>query len=112
MSARPAGALDSPAVAPSLRDETDAIRSGRSPRVTGSGGHVIMNRLEACQWVHARLIVGDMVFDELVAAFTALVGRAPNAPDRRKGLFGRCCDTVTMLTGVPKARHTTTKVRA
>ena len=99
MSARPAGALDSPAVAASLHGETDTMRSRR----------LIMNRLEACQWVHARLIVGDMVFDELVAAFTALVGRAPNAPDRRKGLFGRCCDTVTSLTGVPRARHATTK---
>lgn len=71
-----------------------------------------MNRIEACHWVHARLIDGDMVFDELVAAFTALVGRAPNAPDRREGLFGRCYDAVTSLTEVPKERHTTTKVRA
>jgi len=68
-----------------------------------------VNEREACQWVHARLIVGDMVFDELVAAFTALIGRAPNAPDRREGLFGRCCDTVTSLTGMPRARHTITK---
>ena len=99
--------LEPPAVAASLHDETDAMRSGRSPRVPGSGRYLIMNRREACEWVHARLIVGDMVFDDLIAAFTALVGRAPNAPDRRKGLFGRCCDTVTMLTGVPRARDTT-----
>ena len=71
-----------------------------------------MNKREACQWVHARLIVGDMAFDELDAAFTALVGRAPNAPDRREGLFRRCCDTVTSLTGVPAARRTTTDVPA
>ena len=71
-----------------------------------------MNKREACQWVHTRLIVGDMPFDELVAAFTALVGRAPNAPDRREGLFRRCCDTVTSLTGVSQALHTTTNVRA
>jgi hypothetical protein len=68
-----------------------------------------MNKREACQWVHARLIVGDMAFDELVAAFTALVGRAPNAPDRREGLFGRCCDTVTSLTSVPPVPHASTK---
>lgn len=91
---------DSPST---LRDETDAMRSGRSPRVPGFAEMRGMNKREACQWVHARLIVGDMVFDELVAAFTALVGRAPNAPDRREGLFGRCCDTVTSLTGVPRA---------
>jgi hypothetical protein len=71
-----------------------------------------MNKREACEWVHARLIVGDMVFDELVAAFTALIGRAPNAPDRREGLFGRCCDTVTSLTGVPRPRHAPTKTVA
>jgi hypothetical protein len=70
-----------------------------------------MNKREACQWVHARLIVGDMAFEELVAAFTALVGRAPNAPDRREGLFRRCCDAVTSLTGVPEARHMTANVR-
>jgi hypothetical protein len=37
-----------------------------------------MTKREACQWVHARLLVGDMAFDELVAAFTALVGHVPN----------------------------------
>jgi len=71
-----------------------------------------MNKREACQWVHARLIVGDLPFDELVPAFTALVGRAPEAPDRREGLFKRCCDIVTSLTGVPQAQHTTANVRA
>ena len=71
-----------------------------------------MNKREACQWVHARLIVGDMAFDELDAAFTALVGRAPNAPDRREGLFRRCCETVTSLTGVSQAQHTSMKGRA
>jgi hypothetical protein len=86
------------------------MRGGRSPRPSGEIRDV--NKREACQWVHTRLIVGDMVFDELVAAFTALVGRAPNAPDRREGLFGRCCDAVTSLTGVPRARRTRTKVPA
>lgn len=70
-----------------------------------------MTEREACRWVHARLLDGDMAFDELVAAFTALVGHVPNAPDRRAGLFKRCCETVTTLTGVPRARHPATNVR-
>ena len=71
-----------------------------------------MNQREACQWVHTQLIVGEMAFDELVAAFTALVGRVPNEPDRRAGLFRRCQEVVTSLTGVSEAMRTTTKVRA
>jgi hypothetical protein len=70
-----------------------------------------MNKREACQWVHARLIVGDMAFDELDAAFTALVGHVPKAPDRREGLFRRCCEAVTSLTGVSRAGQTPTTIR-
>ncbi len=71
-----------------------------------------MTKREACQWVHVRLLVGDMAFDELVAAFTALVGHVPNAPDRRAGLFRRCCETVTSLTGVSQARPPTANLGA
>jgi hypothetical protein len=59
-----------------------------------------MNKREACEWVHARLIVGEMPFDDLVAAFTALVGRVPNATDQRDELFRRCYEIVASLTGV------------
>jgi hypothetical protein len=59
-----------------------------------------MNKREACEWVHARLIVDEMPFDELVAAFTVLVGRVPKAPEFRDGLFRRCYEIVTTLTGV------------
>jgi hypothetical protein len=58
-----------------------------------------MNKREACEWVHARLIVDEMPFDELVAAFTALVGHVPKEPDRREGLFRRCHEVVMSLTG-------------
>ena len=59
-----------------------------------------MNKVEACAWVHTRMIVDEMPADDLVAAFTALVGRVPTAPDRRNGLFRRCYEIVTSLTGV------------
>ncbi len=59
-----------------------------------------MNKTEACEWVHARLIVDEMTSDDLVAAFTALVGRVPNGPDRREGLLRRCYEIATSLTGV------------
>ena len=59
-----------------------------------------MNKVEACEWVHSRMIVDEMPTDDLVAAFTALVGHVPTAPDRRTGLFRRCYEIVTSLTGV------------
>ena len=64
-----------------------------------------MNKLEACEWVHTRMIVDEMPTDELVAAFTALVGHVPTAPDRRNGLFRRCYEIVTALTGVGDAQR-------
>jgi hypothetical protein len=72
-----------------------------------------MNKREACQWVHKQMIVDEMPVDDLVAAFTALVGRVPDGPDRRRGLFGRCYEIVTSLTGVSaKLRFTTTTARS
>jgi len=62
-----------------------------------------MNKREACEWVHVHLLVDSMPFDELVAAFTALVGRVPDKDHRSAQLFRRCCEIV-MATGVP-ARH-------
>jgi hypothetical protein len=70
-----------------------------------------MNKSEACEWVHTQLIVAEMPFDDLVAAFTALVGRAPNEPDRREGLFRRCYQIVTSQTGVSHAQRTTVHAR-
>ena len=66
-----------------------------------------MNKFEACEWVHTRMIVDEMPTDDLVAAFTALVGHVPTAPDRRNGLFRRCYEIVTALTGVGNARRFT-----
>jgi hypothetical protein len=71
-----------------------------------------MNKSEACEWVHAHLIVDEMPFDDLVAAFTALVGRVPNGPDRRDGLFRRCCEIVTSSTGVSDGLHSRANARA
>jgi hypothetical protein len=59
-----------------------------------------MNKRQACAWVHAQLVVGEMPTDELDAAFTVLVGRVPASADRRDGLYRRCWDIVTSLTGV------------
>jgi hypothetical protein len=71
-----------------------------------------MSEREACEWVHAQLIVGEMPFDDLVAAFTALVGRVPNGLDHRNGLFRRCYEIVTSLTGVSGGLHSATNARA
>jgi hypothetical protein len=71
-----------------------------------------MNRSEACEWVHTQLIVAEMPFDDLVAAFTVLVGRVPNEPDRRAGLFRRCYEIATSLTSVaPELRTATRRAR-
>ena len=68
-----------------------------------------MNKREACEWVHEQLIVAEMPFDDLVAAFTALVGHAPDGPDRRHGLFRRCYEVVTLLSETQ--RHAPTSIR-
>jgi hypothetical protein len=67
-----------------------------------------MNKREACQWVHKQMIVDEMPVDDLVAAFTALVGRVPDGPERQRGLFGRCYEIVTSLTGVSRGLRSTT----
>ena len=71
-----------------------------------------MTRSEACEWVHKQLIVAEMPFDDLVAAFTVLVDRAPNGSDRRAGLFRRCYEVVSSLTVVSDGRHAATRPRA
>jgi hypothetical protein len=64
-----------------------------------------MNKREACEWVHRHMIVDGMAFDELVAAFTALSGRAPTGTDRQEGLFRRCGELLMSSTGVPALHH-------
>ncbi len=51
-----------------------------------------MTKLQAHEWVNRQLIVGDMGYDQLVAAFTALHERTPDASDRSRGLFRSCCE--------------------
>jgi hypothetical protein len=63
-----------------------------------------MTNREACEWVHRQLIVDELDTMQLVAAFTALTAHAPNAVDRRDGLFRRCCEIV--LISVPPAPPT------
>lgn len=53
-----------------------------------------MTARQAFEWVHAQTIAEDLVVDELVAAFTALTGRSPNAADRPDGLFRRLREIV------------------
>ena len=71
-----------------------------------------MNKREACQWVHARMIVDELPADDLEAAFTALVGHVPKGSDRREGLFRRCYEIVTSMTGVSDELQFTPKKRA
>jgi hypothetical protein len=49
-----------------------------------------VTKLQAHEWVNRQLIVGDMGYEQLVAAFTALHGRKPDADDRNRGLFRSC----------------------
>jgi hypothetical protein len=67
-----------------------------------------MNKGQACAWVHAQLVVGEVATDELDAAFTVLVGRVPASADRRAGLYRRCWDIVTSLTGVSDQQRAVT----
>jgi len=56
-----------------------------------------VNRVEAFDWVHTRLIVGDMALDELAEVFTVLTGHRPDAAERSQGLFRRCFDEVVSM---------------
>lgn len=53
-----------------------------------------MSARQAFEWVHAQTIAEELVFEELVAAFTALTGRTPHASDRPDGLFRRLREIV------------------
>jgi hypothetical protein len=55
-----------------------------------------MTRREAHAWVHRQLIVDELDCTQLVAVFTALTAHAPDAGDRRDGLFRRCCQIVLL----------------
>jgi len=44
-----------------------------------------MTTTEACTWLHQTLIIHDIGTDELVAAFTVLSGRVPDATSARTG---------------------------
>lgn len=57
-----------------------------------------MTKRQANEWVHRQLIVEDMGYEQLVAAFTALAERKPNAADRLHGLFRRCFEMVEATT--------------
>ena len=54
-----------------------------------------MTKWQAQEWVHNKLIIVEMGYDELVAAFTILAERPPGRADRLKGLFRRCCEIVS-----------------
>ncbi len=54
-----------------------------------------MTKGQAREWVHNKLIIVEMGYDELVAAFTVLVERPPGRADRLNGLFRRCCEIVS-----------------
>jgi len=49
---------------------------------------------EAREWVHTQMIVAELDGEQLVAAFTVLAEHAPDASDRRSGLFRRCFEIV------------------
>ena len=68
-----------------------------------------VNQREACEWVHRHLLVDGMAFDELVSAFTALVGRQPEKDAPSDRLFRRCCEIVMSSTGVPPRQHAVTR---
>jgi hypothetical protein len=53
-----------------------------------------MSAREASEWVHAQTITEETSLVELVAAFTALTGRAPTEADRPEALFRRCGEIV------------------
>lgn len=66
-----------------------------------------MSAREALEWVHAQTVAEETVLDELVAAFTALTGRAPGRGDRPDGLFRRCGEIVMserLWTSTPSRR--------
>jgi hypothetical protein len=51
-----------------------------------------LTKRQAREWVNRQLIVEDMGYEQLVAAFTALADRKPDAADRSRGLFRSCCE--------------------
>jgi hypothetical protein len=65
---------------------------------------VHVTKRQAGEWVHKQLIVDELDCKQLVAAFTVLAERKPDARDRQNGLFRRCCEIV--LLSVPAAPPT------
>ncbi len=53
-----------------------------------------MTRQQAREWVHKQLIVDEFDSAQLVAAFTVLTKKKPDAVDRQNGLFRRCFEIV------------------
>jgi hypothetical protein len=70
-----------------------------------------MNKQEACEWVHVHMIVDEMLPEDLVAAFTALVGHVPVSADRRHGLYRRCWEIVASRTGAFSRPRAATSAR-
>jgi hypothetical protein len=72
------------------------------PIQAATGGDVTKG--EAREWVHTQMIVVELDREELVAAFTVLAERVPDASDRRKGLFRRCFEIVASSSPTLPAR--------
>lgn len=53
-----------------------------------------MTKRQAREWVHQQLILDELDSNQLVAAFTVLTSRRPDAADRQNGLFRRCLEIV------------------
>lgn len=70
----------------------DPASASPGPIQAATGGDV--TKREAREWVHAQMIVAELDREQLVAAFTALAEHAPDAGDRRSGLFRRCFEIV------------------
>lgn len=70
-----------------------------------------MTNREACEWVHKQLIVDELDCAQLSVVFRVLTKRAPDAVDRRRGLFRRCCEIVLLsVPAVPPTHHSSPRL--
>jgi hypothetical protein len=69
------------------------------PIQAATGGDVTKG--EAREWVHRQMIVAELDGEQLLAAFTVLAEHAPDASDRRKGLFRRCFEIIASSSPTP-----------